>query len=363
MIRVLQVYPQMNNAGTERVILNLYKNIDRSVVQFDFLVEKPGEIDSLIKKMGGKIYYLYSDSKTLYYKELLKFFKNHPEYKIIHTHTHKRMNLVLKAAKKCNVKCRIAHSHNARNDLSKILWKIKGLSNYSIEKNATDFFACSENAARWLFSHKYKQCNILLNGINLEDYCFDKSKREKIRQDLNINADDFVMVHVGRFAKQKNHEFLVKILEQFNKKNKKWKMIFVGIGPLQDEIIEKIDNLGLSDHVSFLGNRNDVNDILSCSDSFVFPSLHEGLGIVVIEAQANGLPCIVSDAVPKEADLHLGLLHTLSLSDSVDYWVECISRYCNENRLLTQDQINNNCYNIKTIAKSMQNFYCLKWEE
>lgn len=358
MIRVLQVYPQMNNAGTERVIMNLYENIDLEKVQFDFLVEKQGELDEKIRNMGGRVYYLPSDGN--YGKKLKQFFKEHPEYRVIHTHTHGNMGTVLKIAKKCGVECRIAHSHNARNDLPKIAAFIKRISSINIERNANYFFACSENAAKWLFPYKAKQCRILYNGIQLKDYLFDKRARESVRDRMQIDEQEFVMIHVGRFARQKNHEYLVKILETYNRQfPDNWKILLVGVGPLQDEIKRQVVDKKLDNHVVFLDNRTDVNKLLSAADMFVFPSLHEGLGIVVIEAQASGIPCIVSDAVPVEADMEIGLLHTMSLRDAPEKWVDVI----NENKMNAQnresyrDDILRGKYNIETIAAQMQQFY------
>lgn len=360
MIRVLQVYPQMNNAGTERVIFNLYENIDRNAVQFDFLVERPGTMDDHIRELGGKIYYLYKEKAKDYYKALIRFFQNHKEYHIIHAHTHARMGIVLKAAKKNEVQCRIAHSHNARNDLPRFMRFLKGLKSIPIEQSATHFFACSANAGQWLFPHKIEQCRVVYNGIHLEDYLYNENVRKNMRETFKIPEDTFVMIHVGRFAKQKNHEYIIKILEAYDKTNTQpWKMILVGEGPLEENIKEQVEHAGLAKNVIFLGARKDVNLLYSVADMFVFPSLHEGLGIVVIEAQASGLPCVVSDAVPPEADMEVGLLNTLHLHDSFEIWSNVISerKQSIDVRKSQLSSIMNGKYNIKKIAAQMQQFY------
>lgn len=363
MVRVLQVYPQMNNAGTERVIFNLYENIDTTQVQFDFLVERSGELDEKIHSMGGKIYYLYAERKKEYYSALVLFFTEHPEYKIVHTHTHARMGIVLKAARECGLPCRIAHSHNARNDLPKIFSVIKGIRSISIEKNATHFFACSSNAAEWLFPHKVKECKVIYNGIILEDYLFKIDNRQKVRASLRIPSGAFVMIHVGRFAEQKNHKYLVKILESYSKIDQsEWKIFLVGEGPLEEDVKTQVKKAGLTDHVLFLGGRTDVNKLYSAADMLVFPSLHEGLGIVVIEAQASGLPCIVSEAVPPEADMEVGLLNILSLQESFEKWSKMIAskKQSVEDRELQNEAVLKGKYNIKVIAAQMQAFYLEK---
>lgn len=360
MIRVLQVYPQINNAGTERVIFNLYENIDTSLVQFDFLVERPGELDEKIKSMGGAIYYINEESESEYYKRLISFFKNHPEYRVVHTHTHGRMGTVLRAAKKCGIPCRIAHSHNARNDLPTVAAFVKGLTSIPMELAATHFFACSSNAAKWLFPHRIKDCKVLYNGIKLGEYLYSAESRKRIRVQLKIDEKDFVMIHVGRFAEQKNHEFLVKILIKYAALDQSnWKMLLVGEGPLEEAIKKQVDDAGLSGHVIFLGSRRDVNQLYSAADLFLFPSLHEGLGIVVIEAQASGLPCVVSDAVPPEADLKLNLITTLRLTQTPEDWTKAIRTQSQSIRERDQlaDAVLNSEYNIKKIAAQMQQFY------
>ena len=358
MLRVLQVYPQMNNAGTERVIMNLYENMDLEKVQFDFLVEKQGELDEKIKNMGGRIYYLPSDCD--YRKKLKQFLKEHSEYHILHTHTHGNMGIVLKIAKKCGIKCRIAHSHNARTDLPVIATFLKGLTSLEIEKNATHFFACSTNAAKWLFPHRTKECKVVYNGIDLRKYLYQEDRRNYFRHELGIKKNETVLIHVGRFAKQKNHEFLIKVFDYLIKKEQlEAKLLLIGVGPLQEEIKRLVESLGLKERVIFMGNRSDVDSLLSASDLFVFPSLHEGLGIVVIEAQASGLKCIVSDAVPDEADLKLRTLQKVSLQDSEKYWCEMIREALKEkcNRNAYNERIMNSNYNIKNVAKQMQEFY------
>ena len=358
MIRVLQVYPQMNNAGTERVIMNLHANIDRSYVQFDYLTEQEGEMDDTLRIMGSKIHQIKSKNRWCYFCDLIRFFKTHPEYRIVHTHTHAWMDVVLLAAKTCRIPCRIAHSHNARNDLSRLMAYIKGITSIPMELAATHFFACSKNAAQWLFPHKKQHWKVIPNAISLSDYLYSPEKRCHIRRSLNITGDEFVMIHVGRFAKQKNHTFILSILEAFNQQQKNWKMIFVGTGPLETEIKQQSEKAGLSEHLLFLGNRRDVCDLLSAADCFLFPSLHEGLGIVVIEAQAAALPCIVSEAVPTEANLNLGLLHTLSLEQSPSIWADTIkSASAPIHRSGLNNEILNSEYNIIKVATSIQQFY------
>lgn len=348
MIRVLHIYPQMNNAGTEMVIMNLYKNIDRTKVQFDFCVQEKGLLDNTIRDMGGTIYYLNKDT---YFQDLNKLFCNHPEYQIIHTHTHAEMGKELEIANRNHIKVRIAHSHNSRADLPKIIKLYKVFTSRKIEKYSTHKIACSEEAAKWLYPLTHKKAEIWNNGIDLKKFCYSDDARRKIRIQLKIPYDAKVICHVGRFARQKNHEFLIELLNKLVQKDQKMYGLLVGCGPLQEEMKNKAS----SDKIIFLGNRTDVPDIMSASDCFVFPSLWEGLGIVAVEAQASGLMCIASERVPLSADLGIDRFKTINLSESVDYWANQI---CNSMRLIgDRKNISSDNYDIKVISRKVQEFY------
>ncbi|MDO5397164.1 MAG: glycosyltransferase [bacterium] len=354
MKKILQVYPQMNNAGTEMVIMNLYRNIDRSKVSFDFLTQKPGSIDAAIRAMGGKIYYIPNTGKSRYYKELLKFFKEHSEYTAIHTHTHAEMGLVMKAAKTSGIKHRIAHSHNSREDLPVIFKLYKRITGIPIERNANHFFACSELAAKWLFPSKWRECKILENAIELERFVFDNNKRMQVRNSFGFDENDKIICHVGRFAEQKNHKRIIELLNKMTKEDKHIKAILVGEGPL----FKEIQAMSKSENIMFLGSRTDVPEILCAADMFLFPSLHEGLGIVLIEAQASGLKCVASDAVPPEADIGTGLLTRMSLKENDSEWIKKIKKsFEKSDRSKLSKAALNSKYNIKTIGKYIEEYY------
>lgn len=354
MKKILQAYPQFNNAGTEMVIMNLYRNIDKNNVSFDFLAQKPGSIDDIIRSMGGNIYYIPNNGKKEYYKKLIEFFAEHKEYCAVHTHTHAEMGMVLKAAKKAGIKHRIAHSHNSREDLPSIFKLYKRITGIPIEQNANHFFACSQLAAKWLFTSKWKECEVLENAIELERFAFDVDVRKKLRESYGIEENDKVICHVGRFAEQKNHKRIIEILNEMIARDKSVKALLVGIGPLFEEMQDKAQ----SDNIRFLGNCDNVPEILCAGDMFLFPSLHEGLGIVLIEAQANGLKCVASDAVPPEADIGNGLLDRISLKENNAAWIEKIYQaFENEDRKKKSELALESRYNIKTIGKHIEEFY------
>lgn len=360
MIRVLQVYPQMNNAGTEMVIMNLFKNIESHKIKFDFLVQKKGIKDDEIKKLGGNIFYIKNYNKSSYYNALLEFLTQNNDIDIVHTHTHKEMGIVLKAAKKAGIKIRIAHSHNARQDLPKLAKLYKYFTSWNIEKNATHFFACSIEAAKWLFPKKYKQYIFIPNGIDTKKFKFSMQKRKDVRSQLKINESDFIVGHVGRLAKQKNHDYMLKIAKNY--KDKSVKFICVGEGPLYKELIDKVKSNNLDFKVKFIGAFNDVENLYCAFDAFILPSLHEGLGIVAIEAQASGLSCILSENVPKDADVKINQCYFMTITDdNVSNWIykiENIRNTCNiTNRKDSYDLIRQTKYDIHYSAKMIENFY------
>lgn len=355
MVRVLHVYPEMKSAGTEMVIMNLYRNIDRERVQFDLLVMREGESDAKFKALGANIHYL---PKTENYKrDLVAFFREHPEYRIIHTHTHKEMGTVLRAAKIAGVPCRIAHSHNSRPDLPKIMRLYKMITGWDIESSATHFLACSCEAAEWLFPRKHKLATVWHNAIDLDAFRFKPEDRTEYRKMLGIPYNARVIAHVGRFADQKNHAFLVKQLNRLTESDPSIYAILVGGGPLFDEIKSE----SRSERILFLGQRGDVPALLSASDMFLFPSHYEGLGIVAVEAQASGLFCLASEGVPAAADVGIGLFERLSLTESEDVWCDKIKDALNsanaEKRAERSEMAFNTDYNIHKIAKMAEEFY------
>lgn len=377
-IRILHIVGIMNMGGLESLIMNIYRKIDRSKVQFDFLVtrEDTGIFDSEIRSLGGKIYNVPHMSKVGYKKytnTLYKFFKEHSEYKIVHCHRDALCSIYLKQAKKANIPIRIAHSHNIRLAESK---DIKGMLITIVKKccmpftvkNATDYFACSKEAGKWLFGNNIDGKLIIINnGIDVEKYIYDRDKFNIERSKLKVSDETLLIGHVGRFDIQKNHDFLINMVNELNKEMEDFKLCLVGDGPLKSEVEGKVKRIGLQDKVLFLGIRNDVNELMKSFDIFAFPSLFEGLGIVLIEAQATGLKCIVSDQVPKEADMQVDLLEYLTIKET-SIWVEKIKsinkniQNIRKNRFSNYQKIKSNGYDICNTTAYLQNFYIEKYK-
>lgn len=276
--RVLQVLGGMNQGGVENFLMNLYRNIDKSKIQFDFLVNRQGIFDEEIKTMGGKIYYipaLQEIGQAKYEKILDKFFAEHKEYKIVHSHLNQVTGLILERAKRANIPVRISHSHNSKSPKNIIIRKYKSYLGKKIRENANIYFACSNSAAKWLYKGYSEKAIIIKNAINVEKFMYNEEIRKKTRKLLNIDEKTLLIGHVGRFDKQKNHIFLLKVFKEIVTKNKNCVLLLVGDGKLKGKIVKMIKKYKLENNVKLLGIRKDVNDIFQALDLMIFPSLYE----------------------------------------------------------------------------------------
>lgn len=356
MIRVLQIVTYMGRGGLETMIMNYYRNIDRNKVQFDFLVHRQEEADydKEIVALGGKIYHIpmLNPFSKSYFNALDSFFKEH-KYDIVHCHLDCMSAYPLKIAQKNGVRVRIAHSHNKSQDKN-LKYPIKLYSKRLIPKYATHLLSCGKEAGDWMFNGK--PYTILNNAIDAQSYRFDKQIREEMREQLGFNQEDFVIGHVGRFNPQKNHNFIIDVFNFVHKKNTAAKLVLVGTGDGQKAIKEKVESLALSDSVLFLGNRTDVNKILQAMDVFLFPSLYEGLPLSIIEAQAAGLPCVISDNVPPEC-IVTDLIEAASLDDALAKWEIVITSQKSVKRKDTYELIKKSGFDVKSNVLVLEKMY------
>ena len=355
-IRVLQVVTYMGRGGLETMLMNYYRNIDRDKVQFDFLTHRDErwDYDDEIESLGGKIYHLpkLNPFSKNYLNALDKFFKEHKEYQIVHCHQDCLSGVVLKVAKKNGVKFTIAHSHNANQDKN-LKYLIKLFEKRKIPKYADKLFACGNEAGRWMFNTD--NFEVLNNAIDTDLYTYNAEKASKVKKEFGIE-NKFVVGHVGRFNPQKNHEFLIDVFNEIQKIKEDSVLMLVGDGDLRQEIEQKVQDLGLSEKVIFTGIRSDVNDLMQGMDVFLFPSLYEGLGIVLIEAQASGLKCIISDTIPKDGIITDDVL-SLSLNQSPVIWANEVLKYQGYKRIDNKELIEKADYDIKNNAKKLEQFY------
>lgn len=356
MIRVLHVVTHMNRGGLETMIMNYYRNIDREEVQFDFLThrEYDGDYGEEIKALGGVIYHLpkLNPFSCKYRNALDHFFCEHPEYTLIHVHQDCLSSVILKIAKQHGVRVRIAHSHSSSQDKG-VKYLVKLFYKHFIPKYATDLYACGKDAGDWMFNGA--EYNVLNNAIDTRQYVFCGKRRISMRRSLHVNPDELLVGHVGRFCYPKNHVFLIDIFNEIQKILPA-KLVLIGTGELENEIKEKVKLLGLREKVIFTGLRSDVSDLLQAMDVFVFPSNYEGLPVTLVEAQASGLPCLISDKVPIECKI-TDLVQQISLSTGAEIWAKTAIEAAATERRDTYGEIKAAGFDIKENARWLQNKY------
>ena len=365
-IRVLNMFTIMDRGGAETMVMNYYRHIDCTKVQFDFLVhrEQRGAYDDEIERMGGRIYRMcpvYPQNFSRYKRDLRTFFRAHPEYKIIHSHMSELGYFAFREAERQGVPVRICHAHNAPHGFdAKMI--VRTYFKKRMMPHLTHLLMCGEESGKWLYGEKNKSRFIMLNNaIDAASYTYDLSKREELRRQLGL-ADELVIGHVGRFNPQKNHPFLLDIFAALLKKESNAVLLLVGGGEGMSKMQEKAQKLGIAEHVHFLGVRSDVADLMQAMDVFVFPSLYEGLGIALIEAQAAGLPCVVSDTIPHEAYL-TDLVDSESLSAPAEKWAEKILAKRSIPRTDRRAEIAAHGFDITTEAVKLQEFYLNAYEQ
>ena len=362
-IRVLQVVTHMERGGLESMIMNYYRYIDREKVQFDFLAHRQerAAFDDEIESLGGRIYRLprlVPWSKS-YLSALNRFFEEHPEYKVVHVHQDCLSSVILKVAAQHNVPVRVAHSHSANQDKN-LKYPVKLWYKRSISKYATNLFACGEDAGDWMFGGEPFQ--IINNAIDVAAYTYAPAKRQEMRRQLGLE-NEFTIGHVGRFNQPKNHPFLIDIFAALLKKEPNAVLLLAGGGEDMPKIQAKAQALGVAEHVRFLGVRSDVADLMQAMDVFVFPSLYEGLPVTMVEAQAAGLPCLISDKVPPECILTEGLVDVLPLSAEPEIWAAKILEKKNLPRTDRRSEIAAHGFDITTEAVKLQEFYLKAYEQ
>ncbi len=367
-IRVLQVIGSMNCGGAENMIMNLYRKFDRTKIQFDFLVHtnEKGFFDDEINEMGGRIYHIDRCSFNnipSYYKNCLKFFENHSEYKVVHGHIGSSAAWYLSAAKKCGCYT-IAHSHSTDKNLSlkKVFFKI---ASYPTRYIADSFFGCSTEAGKSRYGSRIIKSEIyrnFSNAIDTDKFLYNEVFRDDIRKEFGVLDDEILIGTVGRISFPKNPGVLYEIFKNIVLKEPKAKCLWVGKGEFSEKISSMIKEDKLEKKIIMAGVRNDVYKLIQGMDCMLFPSLWEGLPVSVIEAQASGLPCILSDTISPEAEI-TGLIKWQSLAEPVDVWADsCIqtAKASRSERKSPTEDIKKAGYDINDTVKRLTDFYLLK---
>ncbi|GGX27094.1 glycosyltransferase family 1 protein [Aquimarina muelleri] len=374
-IRVLQIFTIMNRGGAESMIMNYYRNIDRSKVQFDFLVHRKEKaaFDDEIQEMGGKIYRLDPInplSPNSYYRQLRGFFKEHQEYEIVHSHLNTFSCFPLKIAKEFNIPCRIAHAHIAieKIKIAELFTGGEGLKETfkklikfqlkkRINKYATHHFSCGEKAGNWLFP-KNTPFTIMNNAIDAKAFIYNPAISIQYKEKYKLE-DKFVIGHVGRFTSQKNHLYILNVFNSILEKKENCSLVFIGDGPLREKIENEAKKLSIYDKILFLGVRSDIPELYQMLDAFIFPSFYEGLPVTLIEAQSAGLSVFASDKITEEVYLTEDI-EFLSIEESPDIWADKILEKIAKEKADNFDCIKNKGYDIEENIKVFQEFYLTK---
>lgn len=359
MKRILQIIGKMDRAGAETMLMNLYRHIDRSKVQFDFVTftYDKGDYDDEIIAMGGKIIPIVAKDSISRMFKLQKFLKSHPEYQIIHSHVLLNNAFHLIAAKSAGIKHRISHSHNTSNGADSKLKKLYEIcAKKTIQKLATYRIACGVEAAQYLYGTA-DDVLILNNAIDLKKYA-DVATTQKSYWDNVLPHKGLKLIQVGRLNEVKNHEFSLKIVHALKERGFDFTFFIVGQGGLENKILGLIKEYGLSENVHLLGIRDDVPELMAGADLMLMPSLHEGFPVVLVESQSLGLPAIISDNISSEVDLGLDLVKFVSL-DLSEAWIKLIEDYLNNIKVNRDiiDKLGEQGFDIEKNADKLLNFY------
>lgn len=365
-IRVLMIFGEpFANGGQESYIMNMYRHIDRQRVQFDFFtpffIDNPA-VQAEIAEMGGQLFAgnaPFNEDNNRYFREkTAEFLAAHP-YRIVHIHSGSTYALMIgsKLARQNGARHVAVHSHCG--GFVNLKYKvIRAVSRHALLTYPTEHFACSHLAARWKFPTpiiKKGRYTVLKNAVDTQRIHYDPALREQYRRDMGLE-DNLVIGHVGRFAVQKNHRFLLEIFAALLKKEPAARLVLVGEGELLEESLQYIEELGIGHAVQYLGIRRDVAALMNAFDVFLLPSFFEGLPVVGVEAQATGLPVVTSTGVTPELPLE-DLAVYLPLELSADEWAEQVLRSAKQPRRNTTEDIKACGYDVRVAARIMQELY------
>ncbi|MDX5476467.1 MAG: glycosyltransferase family 1 protein [Bacillaceae bacterium] len=362
-LKVLHVVGAMNRAGTETMLMNVFRYIDRTKIQFDFISysQENAHYDDEIRSLGGNIFKL---NRTTSLKELFHTMKQNGPYDVVHSHTMFHCGLSNLAAMLAGVKLRISHAHTTLVKSDTFVRKLYiHMMRALIRATSTHLLACSKESGTYLYGQyagNIRNYSFFPNLIDYKQFSHPKLMSEKdLIQELNITKGK-VIGHIGRFIDSKNHLFLLEVMKEIVKIDEEFTLLLVGDGDLRGTVEQEAMKLGIFNSIRFIGIREDVNHLLNCMDVFVFPSKYEGLGLVLLEAQASGVPCVVSEAIQPEADLGIGLFTKLSLQQTAREWAE-VTLHSLEKKETNKEKINeafeNSDYSLSNGIQKLTNLY------
>ena len=363
-IRVLHILHSMNRGGAENAIMNYYRHIDRKKVQFDFLLTEPSkcQFEDEILSLGGRVFrvpLLTIKNPLPYLTGVWRFYKSHPEYRIVHSHTSSKSVFPLLIAKFTGIPIRICHSHGSRSEVG-INGKIRNFLKPFLKTVATHFVACGHNAAEWLFGDHFLEKGKVVffpNVIEASHFDYDEKVRGSIRRSFGIKDSTVVLGCTARFSTVKNHSFLLSLFKEFHNRMTDSVLLLVGDGELRDEIKVLISSLGIKDSVIMPGVVSNVSDYEQAMDFFLLPSIYEGFPITLVEAQTSGLHCLVSDSVTKDVNI-TGNVRFLSLKESPARWAEEAIELTNEPRVSCRELLTEKGYDVNQVVRNFEQLIC-----
>lgn len=357
-----------NPGGVESVIINYYRCIDRTKIQFDFLCNfhEAAAYEDELKALGGEVYHITarSDNYKKYKAELEQFFSStQGKYQAIWVNICSLANIdYLVMAKKYGIPRRIIHSHNSQNMDSRLRGMLHKMNKRKVANYATDLWSCSEDAAAWFYEEELRSKVVIIrNSISVKRMEFNLEKREKYRRDLGCKESEYVIGNIGRLHFQKNQQFCLEIFEKFQKQIPDSRLVLVGQGEDEKLLKEKATLLGVADHVCFAGMQIDIQGWLSAFDVFLFPSKFEGLPVVALEAQANGLPMLASaKVIPEDVKINDNFAF-LDLDAGAKAWSETLMTMQKQSVRMDWNQIYQNFaekgYEIETETKKLEDLF------
>lgn len=353
MIRVLQIIGSLERAGAETFLINLYRNIDRTKIQFDFAIYNEPSENSYYQEvieMGGEVFILPPKLKGILnnFRAIQKIVQVN-QYKVVWKHTDNCFNaLDLLVAKSAGSTYTIMHSHSS--NVRRIEWGLHFMVRPFVNLFVTKRFACGDMAGHWMFGRR--SFEVINNGIDAECFRYSQEIRNQYRQNFQLQGKAIVG-HVGRFHTVKNHRLIIDVFEKFREKTSEAALILIGTGELLSQIQELVREKGLEKDVLFLGTRSDIPELLQMMDVFVMPSLYEGFPVTLIEAQAAGLPCVVSSAISEEVDF-IGNVSFVDLDAPAEVWAERIAEKCGSKTEDNTEKLKAAGYDIKDVAKKIE---------
>lgn len=359
-MKIAHVVGKLKAGGVESVVFSYLEGMDRDGLDIDVLYDDDSTVeppDALIDAGIGFIKIPPYESALKYAKTVKKLCRERG-YDIVHSHLNSLSYFPLRAAKRAHVPVRIAHNHTTSSPEDGFRDTVKRALRPFTKRAATDFAACSEKSARWMFGDRaveMGEVTIFNNAVDVERFRFDKTARADIRRELDL-GDSFVLLHVGRFVKTKNHAFILEVFRELLSVSPDSYLVFVGDGELADETKNKAEELGVLPRVRFCGIVPDAERYYSAADAFILPSFYEGLPVVAVEAQASGLDLYLSDNVTSECAV-TDRVSFLSLSQSAEEWARAIAKSGAHDRLKDNEVMKNSHFNIKISAGDMRDYY------